>query len=367
MKKLSVKILAVLCVMVFFLQGCSYSDFSALLGSGSIIGKELSAEDIYYNYAGSVVEVTAEADGAIMTGTGFFCDKAGTVITNYHVIETCAKAHITLLDGTTYDVTQVKAYSVEKDIAILATDCLDTIPLNFRTNSVLTGEKVYAIGSSLGLTSTLSEGIVSCALRQFYNDVYIQTTAPISPGNSGGPLFDKYGNVIGINTMQMADGQNLNFAIPVGEALALKTDSPTTLEKLFTREASGLGRVKRLTNWSLHYMSEDDSENGKDQYMLRFQLRDRSNEIVRTGGSVDIEIVNELGVTVYKKTLIFTKDDVVAVSNRLGDFEFMGVCFDFSDITPDDSYNGMLKFTVRSLDYAFDPCEIYIDYLPVKP
>ncbi|MBE6983012.1 MAG: serine protease [Ruminococcaceae bacterium] len=367
MKKLSVKLLALLCVMVFFLQGCSYSDLSALLGSGSLTEKALSAEDIYYNYAHSVVEITAKADGATFTGTGFFYDEEGTVITNYHVIETCAEAYITLLDGTTYDVTQVKAYSVEKDIAILATECPNTVPLKFRTNSVLTGEKVYAIGSSLGLTSTLSEGIVSCALRQFYNDLYIQTTAPISPGNSGGPLFDKYGNVIGINTMQMADGQNLNFAVPIGEALALSTDSPTTLKNLFTREANGLARVASLSNWSIQYISKEDSESGEEQYMLRFQLRDRSNEIVRTGGSVDIEIVNELGVTVYKKTLLFTKDNVVTVSNRLGDFEFMGVCFNFSDVTPDDAYNGMLNFTVRSLDYSFDPCAIYIDYLPVKP
>ncbi len=366
MKKFSVKLLALLCVMVFFLQGCSYGDLSALLGSGSLTEKELSAEDIYYRYAGSVVEVTAEAEGATFTGTGFFCDKEGTVITNYHVIETCADAYITLLDGTTYDVKQVKAYSVEKDIAVLTTDCPNTVPLNFRTNSVLTGEKVYAIGSALGLTSTLSEGIVSCALRQFYDDVYIQTTAPISPGNSGGPLFDKYGNVIGINTMQMADGQNLNFAIPVGEALALSTDSPTTLKDLFTREAKGLGRVQSLSNWSIQYISEDESESGEEQYILRFQLRDRANEIVCTDGSVDIEIVNELGVTVYKKTLIFTKDNVVTVSNRLGDFEFMGVSFDFSDITPDDAYNGMLNFTVRGLDYSFAPCAIYIDYLPVE-
>ena len=96
MKKLSVKLLALLCVMVFFLQGCSYSDLSALLGSGSLTEKALSAEDIYYNYAHSVVEITAKADGATFTGTGFFYDEEGTVITNYHVIENASKINVIL-------------------------------------------------------------------------------------------------------------------------------------------------------------------------------------------------------------------------------------------------------------------------------
>jgi S1-C subfamily serine protease len=114
MKKSSVRLLAILCVMVFFLQGCSYADLSALLGSGSLTQNALSAEDIYYRYAGSVVEVTAETAGATMTGTGFFCDEKGTIITNYHVIETCASAYITLPNGKTYDVIEVMGHSVER-------------------------------------------------------------------------------------------------------------------------------------------------------------------------------------------------------------------------------------------------------------
>lgn len=365
MKKLSVCLALLLCFSMLFLPGCSYGDLAALLGSGSLMPKEMSAEDIYYNYANSVVEITATADGAMSTGTGFFCDEAGTVITNYHVIETCAEAYITLLDGTTYDVKQVKAYSAEKDIAILATDCTDGIPLKFRTTSVLTGEKVYALGSSLGLTSTLSEGIVSCAQRWMNETVYIQTTAPISPGNSGGPLFDKYGNVIGINTLTMLDGQNLNFAIPIGRALSMETETPTTLEKMFTRESQAAGRVKKLANWSIQYVGAEESESGEDQFMLQFQLRDKADAIVHAGGRVEMKIVNDLGVTVYEKTLIFAAEDIVQVSNRLGDFEFMAVSFDMADVTPGDAYSGMLHFTVRGIDYTFDPCEIYINYLPV--
>ncbi len=365
MKKLSVCLVLVLCLSMFCLQGCSYAELAALLGSGSLLEKEMSAEDIYYNYANSVVEVTATADGIMFTGTGFFCDEEGTIITNYHVIETCAEAYITLLDGTTYDVIRVKGYSAEKDIAILATDCTDGVPLKFRTSSVLTGEKVYTLGSSLGLTSTLSDGIVSCAQRWMNETIYIQTTAPISPGNSGGPLFDKYGNVIGINTLTMLDGQNLNFAIPIGRALSMDTSKPTTLEKLFTRTSAIAGRVQKLANWSIQYIGADESESGEDQYMLQFQLRDKAGDITHAGGSVEVKIVNDLGVTVYEKTLTFTREDIVQISNRLGDFEFMAVSFDMAEVAAHDAYSGMLHFTVRGIDYAFDPCEIYINYLPV--
>jgi hypothetical protein len=206
---------------------------------------------------------------------------------------------------------------------------------------------------------------VSCAQRYFYDDVYIQTTAPISPGNSGGPLFDRFGNVIGINTMTMLDGQNLNFSIPITEALKLKVDNPTTLKKLFTRDSSGGGRVQTLSNWSIQYVPEEDSESGEDQYMLQFQLRDAAGGQVKTAGRVDVQIVNELGVTVYSKTLDFTREDVTKISNRYGDYDFMKVCFDFADVTPGDAYSGMLHFTVYGNTFSFEPCAIYINYLPV--
>ena len=159
---------------------------------------ELSAEEIYNKISPSVVEIYAESATESSTGTGFFLDDKGTVVTNYHVIEDCQTAKITLANGSSYQVTAVKGYDANRDIAILSTKCTTSTPLLIRKTSVNTGEKVYAIGSSLGLTGSLSDGIISAVNREVEGNTYIQTTAPISQGNSGGPLVDAQGQVVGI-------------------------------------------------------------------------------------------------------------------------------------------------------------------------
>ena len=359
MKKRSLCFIALMCVMALLFQGCS------ILGMGSLFGTELTPTELYYSCAYSVVEIRTEAEGGGAVGSGFFCDKNGTVITNYHVIEGFAKAKVYLLTGEEYEVKSVKGYDMKKDIAVLETAYTDSVPLQFNTEGAITGDKVYTIGSSLGMTSTLSEGIVSCALRQIYDQIYIQTTAPISPGNSGGPLFNAYGDVIGINTMTFAGGQNVNFAVPIEEALNVSVSDPTTLEKLFTRTAIGIGRVRKLENWSVSYVPEDDSDIGKDAYTILFQLRDQSGDLVKTGGNVAVQIVNDEDVTVYEKTLPFNQSDVVTVKTREGEFEFMAVNIPVEDIDTGDTYFGMLNFTVSSWDYAFDTVPVRLLDLPV--
>ena len=359
MKKRSVIFAAVLCITALLMQGCS------VLGLGSLFGVELSATELYYSCAASVVEIHAEAEGSSAIGSGFFCDENGTVITNYHVIENFASAKVYLLTGEEYEVKSVKGYDIKKDIAVLETECQNSIPLQFNTDGVITGDKVYTIGSSLGMTSTLSEGIVSCALRQMYDQVYIQITAPISPGNSGGPLFDAYGNVIGINTLTFLSGQNVNLAVPVEEALNVNVSNPTTLEELFTRTAAGIGRVRKLENWSVSYVSEEDSELGKDCYIVLFQLRDQYGDLAKTGGNMTVQIVNDYDVTVYDKTLSFEQNDIVTVKTREGEFEFLAVSIPIEEIKTGDTYFGILNFTVSSWDYAFDTVPVRLLDLPV--
>ena len=359
MKKRSIIFVAVLCVTALLMQGCS------IFGLGALVGAELSATEIYYMYCNSVVEICTEAEGGGSTGSGFFCDENGTVVTNYHVIENYATAKVYLLSGEEYEVKSVKGYDIKKDIAVLETECTDSVPLQFDTNGALTGDKVYTIGSSLGMTSTLSEGIVSCALRQMYDQIYIQTTAPISPGNSGGPLFNAYGDVIGINTMTFAGGQNVNFAVPIEEALNVSVSNPTTLEKLFTRTAAGTGRVRKLENWSVSYVPEDDSEIGKDAYTVLFQLRDQYGDLVKTGGNAAIKIVNDDDVTVYDKTLSFNDSDITTIKTREGEFEFLTVSIPIEDIEAGDTYFGMLNFTISNRDYIFDIVPVRLLDLPV--
>jgi len=199
--------------------------------------REPDAEDVYRIALASSVEVTAYlSEYYYSTGSGFFDDENGTVITNYHVIEDSYEAAVTTADGTEYAVTGVVAWDAELDIAVLATECAGSTPLEKRTDSVRPGEDVYAFGSPLGFTATFSDGIVSNARRRYEGMDYIQHTAPISHGNSGGPLLDGQGRVVGIVCAYFEGGQNLNLAIPIGEVETLSRGEPVQLEALFYTE-----------------------------------------------------------------------------------------------------------------------------------
>jgi serine protease Do len=110
----------------------------------------------------------------------------------------------------------VLGYSEDYDLAIINIDAV-TEHLTVNKGGVSVGEVVYALGSPRGLTGSLSEGIVSSASRLIDGVDYIQITAPVSNGNSGGPLINEYGEVMGANTFMVADGQNLNFAVNISQ------------------------------------------------------------------------------------------------------------------------------------------------------
>ena len=175
-------------------------------------------------------------------GSGFFINEDGLLLTNYHVIDNARAYQATMSDGTVYDITKVIAYDKDKDIAILQADTKGKkVPyLEIGTELPKVGDAVYAIGSSLGLTGTFSSGIVSYVNRTIDDipDVnFIQTTTPISSGNSGGPLVDEKGYVIGINSASYTEGQNLNLAVEISQYLDLK-ECNLTPEKLFVKEGT---------------------------------------------------------------------------------------------------------------------------------
>ncbi len=155
-------------------------------------------------------------------GSGFVIDKNGYVVTNNHVVEGADKIKVVLKDEREYDAKIVGRDPVT-DIALLkidAKDSLPTVPLG-SSDSLKVGEWVMAIGSPFGLDSTVTAGIVSAKGRVIgsgpYDD-FIQTDASINPGNSGGPLLNMKGEVVGINTMIVAGGQGIGFAIPIDMA-----------------------------------------------------------------------------------------------------------------------------------------------------
>ena len=168
--------------------------------------------------------ITSDKSGhPVAQGTGFLVSADGRIVTNYHVIKGASSAIVKLPDGAFYDVDGVVAFDKARDLAVIKAH-----GQNFRvvtlgnSDRVQVGEEIVAIGNPLSLDSTVSSGIVS-GIRTIEEEggKFLQVTAPISPGSSGGPLFDMAGEVIGVTSMYLKGGENLNFAIPINDAKTL--------------------------------------------------------------------------------------------------------------------------------------------------
>lgn len=179
----------------------------------------VSAESIYSKCSPAVfyIEIFNAAGDTIASGSGFFIGSDGTAVTNYHVINGATSAKITVSDTQKqYDVIGVYNYSVENDWAVIkvAGSGFSTLKIGSSQN-LKGGATVFAIGSPLGLQNTISQGLISNPKRTLDGIDYIQISAPISHGSSGGALLNTAGEVIGITSAGYDDGQNLNLAIPM--------------------------------------------------------------------------------------------------------------------------------------------------------
>lgn len=188
------------------------------------------------------MEIYNEKNEFIARGSGFIISSDGKIATNYHVIEYADTIKAVTYDDKIYTISKVVDYDKSMDIAIVKVDSTEKFPyVKLGDSSKLQlGEEVIAIGSPKGMKNTASQGIVSGIVQ--YEDKYknkksmIQTTAPISPGSSGGALFNKLGQVIGITYATIKDGQNLNFAIPINELPNINLDKNLSLDDVYKAE-----------------------------------------------------------------------------------------------------------------------------------
>lgn len=172
--------------------------------------------------------VTIEVPG-IGAGSGFVVDDDGIIATCYHVIEGAREVRVRFRDGSLVDAAGFVTVSPGKDIALLKINAgQKLVELPIAPARPAKGEGAFAFGAPIGLVGSVSDGIVSAvrdgfeisrsmkdlyaALAYDMDAIWLQTTAPISHGNSGGPLVNKDGEVVGINTWSRPDAQNLNFA-----------------------------------------------------------------------------------------------------------------------------------------------------------
>ncbi len=209
--------------------------------------KELTAEEIYKKTSKSVfyIEVYDAEDKTLATGSGFFIGEDGTAVTNFHVLRGADSAKVTIAEtDKTYSVEGIYDFDIDGDWAVIKVKPtarpFETLTIG-ASDTVIGGASVYAVGSPLGLQDTISEGIISNPSRTEGGNTYIQTSAAISSGSSGGALINKYGEVIGITSASYVEGQNLNLALPISVIDGYEKTKVQDFEVLNTAVCKSLG------------------------------------------------------------------------------------------------------------------------------
>lgn len=209
-----------------------------------------------------------------------------------------------------YEIDGVVGYNIEYDLALIKIADNSGTPLTLKSPVVNIGQKIFAIGNPLGLEGTISDGIIS-GLRDYEGLSLLQISAPISPGNSGGPVVDENGEVIGVATYTFSEGQNLNFAVPVkylkelinnqtslvSLASLVRTDS--TPSKQTSIDFKGASITKMIVNYCHNCMTTT-------RYGFKFSLKNNLRQGIRNIRTsiiiydIDGEMLDFGGETFYK-------------------------------------------------------------------
>jgi len=210
------RVLSVILLLVALVWPCAFAEGGFSSNPDAI---EKAAQSVL------MLEVFDADDNLIGTGSGFVAFNNRTIVTNYHVIDGADWVRANSDLGYQYMVTKVLVADEEKDIAICSfMSPTDLMPLELNTDGQQKrAESIVAIGSPIGITNTVSLGNIS-ALYKDTGVSWIQFTAPISSGSSGGALFDDNGKVIGVTSASYIDTQNLNLAIHASEVELLYQD-----------------------------------------------------------------------------------------------------------------------------------------------
>lgn len=253
---------------------------SILFCAGFAYAESITSQ-IVKKYSPSVMTIVAldENDQPLSLGSGFFINTDGDIATNHHVLEGSAKAIIKTMDGRKGEVLKIINDDPELDLLIAKTSLKNINPIPFGDSDTITvGEEIIAIGNPAGLEGTVSNGIVS-GIRKLDGFKLIQITAPISPGSSGGPVFNTTGKVIGIATAYLDIGQNLNFATPINYLRSLKPSSIklSLLPKMTPRTGSIEKDSTLVKVFDIRYYNRS----GVDLHEVEFGIKNLSNHPIR--------------------------------------------------------------------------------------
>jgi hypothetical protein len=231
----------------------SISVFLVLFFSDVYPQQSKSISQIVDQYGKSVVLIAAldENNQIISTGSGFIVRPNGVIITNRHVIEDANHALVKLTNGDVFNDVSIIDVDTIRDIAVIKIKAVNLVSAVIgNSNNSKIGDNVIVIGNPQGLENTVSNGLISGIRDSEKGFKWHQISAPISPGSSGSPVFNMTGEVIGIATASITQGQNLNFSIPINYAIPLVNDIPKmslseysklTVNKILTKMADAIG------------------------------------------------------------------------------------------------------------------------------
>lgn len=268
-----------------------------------------------------VAIATYDANGeALMTGSGFFLNQ-GKVVTNLHVIRNAARIEIKTLDGKgrTYPAAGLLSIDEDGDLALIK---VDMPPVRSRAIELAPllpdeGETVFVVGNPLKLEGSVSDGIVA-AVREVPNvGRIIQITAPISHGNSGSPVFNMRGQVLGVVTVKVTNGQNINLAIAAARIGQLRGETVRPLTELTTRGKSDLAESLYKTGLDSLWLGNYDNAVGYFENAANRNPR-RAEAWVQVGYCKVKQGKNHEAIKAYQQALQLRPDDA-EIHNKLGD------------------------------------------------
>lgn len=264
---------------------------------------------------------TYDASGeALMTGSGFFL-RPGQVVTNLHVVRGAVRAEIKTLDGKgkVFPVNGTLAVDEEGDLALLGVE----MPLERARASELAselpdeGEPIFVIGNPLKLEGSVSDGIVS-AVREVPNSYrIIQITAPISHGNSGSPVFNLRGQVLGVVTVKVTNGQNINLAIAAARVGELKAGKLQPLSELALKNKGDIAESSYRAGLESLWLGNYDNAVGYFENAVNKNPR-RAEAWVQVGYCKVKQGKNQEAIRAYLEALQLKPADA-EIHNKLGD------------------------------------------------
>ena len=288
----------------------------------SIVYSQETLPELVRRVKPTVVAITTyDSNGeALMTGSGFFIGP-GRVVTNLHVVRGAIRAEIKTLDGKgrIYPVSGTLAVDDEGDLAMLAVD----MPAERgRVSELATslpdeGEQIFVIGNPLKLEGSVSDGIVSAVREVPKLGRIIQITAPISHGNSGSPVFNLRGQVLGVVTIKVTNGQNINLAIAASRIEQLKPDKLRPLTEASLKSKTELSESLYRTGLDSLWLGNYDNAVGYFENAVNKNPK-RAEAWVQVGYCKVKQGKNAEAIRAYQQALQLKPDDP-EIHNKLGD------------------------------------------------